>query len=435
MDAKPMVVALDMGYGHMRAAAPIARALGTRITEVDRAPIAGADEAKLWRRARRAYELTSRLSQVRGPLGGPVRALLDAVTHIPHLHPYRDQSGPHVGARFLDRLIDEGLGRGLVDELRRTGAPMVSTFYAPALIADRAGLENIYCVVTDTDVNRIWAPYEAYKTRISYLVPTQRAARRLHAYGVPVERIHFTGFPLPEELVGGASLEAARRNVAARILRLDPEGTFRRTHRDELAHFLGALPEPDRRAPLLTFAVGGAGAQVGMAGLFLERLRPLMEEERIRVALVAGTRREVADGFGVAIARAGVEPLVGHGLEIVRTDDLSSYFDRFHTLLAETDVLWTKPSELTFFTALGLPIVFSSPVGAHERYNRRWAIEAGAGLKQGDPRFAAEWLLEWLADGTLAAAAWSGFMRLPKFGLYSILETMGSLEPSATPKT
>jgi catechol 2,3-dioxygenase-like lactoylglutathione lyase family enzyme len=65
------------------------------------------------------------------------------------------------------------------------------------------------------------------------------------------------------------------------------------------------------------------------------------------------------------------------------------------------------------------------PVGVHERYNRRWAREGGAALKQRDARFAAEWLGDMIADGTLAAAAWAGFMRLPKFGLERILDAVG----------
>jgi hypothetical protein len=67
-------------------------------------------------------------------------------------------------------------------------------------------------------------------------------------------------------------------------------------------------------------------------------------------------------------------------------------------------------------------------VGAQERYNRRWAVESGAGIKQRDPRFAGEWIAEWLSSGTLAAAAWSGFLRLPKFGLYRILAAFGGHE-------
>jgi len=115
-------------------------------------------------------------------------------------------------------------------------------------------------------------------------------------------------------------------------------------------------------------------------------------------------------------------------VQILFTPDLWEYFRLFNQLLAETDVLFTKPSEMTFFAALGLPLVFSWPVGVHERYNRRWAIEGGAGLKQRDLRFTSDWIDEWLEDGTLAGAAWSGFMRLPKFGLYRILEIVAKGE-------
>ncbi len=144
----------------------------------------------------------------------------------------------------------------------------------------------------------------------------------------------------------------------------------------------------------------------------------------MRLALVAGIRRDVEARFREALRGAGLEPLVGGAVEVLIEDGFPAYYAAFNALLARTDVLWTKPSELTFYGALGLPLVLSRPVGVHERYNRRWARESGAGLKQRDPRFAAEWLGDALADGHLAAAAWAGYMRLPKFGLYRILEAV-----------
>ena len=53
----PLVVAADMGYGHLRAAQPLAEALGTVVSQVDRAPIVAPAEEKLWRRVRTSYEL------------------------------------------------------------------------------------------------------------------------------------------------------------------------------------------------------------------------------------------------------------------------------------------------------------------------------------------------------------------------------------------
>jgi hypothetical protein len=414
------VVAIDMGYGHLRAAAPLAQALGTRVLQVDRSPLADEDEQKLWHRTRSMYEGVSRLSQL-PVLGVALKRLLDEATFIPHLHPYRDLSAPTMGVRGLDTLIRRGLGRGLVEHLRKTGEPLVTTFFVPALVADLAGCERVYCVVTDTDINRMWAPLEPTRTKIHYFAPSARAQRRLRAYGVPAERIEVTGFPLPHELLGGPELRTASKNVAARLVRLDPEGQFRAQFRDELDHFLGKLPEEEeRRPPLITFAVGGAGAQADLVRKFLPSFRFALDAGRLRLALVAGIRPEIAAKFREWLGEARVS----HGVEILEANDHDTYFKRFNDLLARTDVLWTKPSEMTFFGALGLPLVFAPPVGVHERYNRRWARESGAGLKQREPRFAAEWFADWLADGTLAAAAWSGYMRLPKFGLYRILEAL-----------
>ena len=423
---RPLIAAVEMGYGHLRAARSLAGALGVQVVHADRSPLAPPAEQQLWRRARAAYELTSRLSQV-PVVGAPLRWALDGLTSVPHMHPFRDLSNPTHGVRALDRLIRRGLGRALVEELRESGRPLLTTFYAPAVAADRAGVGEIYCVVTDTDVNRIWAPVDSQRTRIRYLVPTHRAAKRLQLYGVPAERITFTGFPLPDELVGGPELATLTRNLAARIVRLDPQGAFLREHAEEVARFLGPLPAAvGPRPPLVTFAVGGAGAQAELARAFLPSMRRDIEEGRLRVALVAGVKPSVKLVFEEALRAARLEAALGTGVEILLERDLEAYLDAMNALLARTDVLWTKPSEMCFYAALGIPLICAAPVGAHERINRRWVRESGAGFKQRDARFAAEWLSDMLSEGALAAAAWAGFVRLPKFGLYRILEALGA---------
>ena len=105
------MVAVDMGYGHLRAARPIARALGVEITLVDRPPLVGPDELKVWDRVRTAYEWTSRASQLPF-LGRPFRWALESATDIPHLHPYRDLSAPTRGVATLDRLVRARPGQG-----------------------------------------------------------------------------------------------------------------------------------------------------------------------------------------------------------------------------------------------------------------------------------------------------------------------------------
>ena len=96
------------------------------------------------------------------------------------------------------------------------------------------------------------------------------------------------------------------------------------------------------------------------------------------------------------------------------------YFEKFNNCLHSTDILWTKPSEVVFYTALWLPVIMTKPLGAHEYYNERWITHIGGGFTQLDPRYANEWLFDWLNKGILAEAAWEGFMEAPKFGVYEI---------------
>jgi hypothetical protein len=287
-------------------------------------------------------------------------------------------------------------------------------------------------VVTDSDINRVWAPFDpAHAARIRYFTPSPRAGRRLRAYGVPEAQITMTGFPLPHELLGGdgssadgGTLVTARRNLSARLVRLDPAHAFRRSIAPELERQLGPLPPDDGRPPMITFAIGGAGAQVGLARQFLPGLASSLRAGNFRLSFIAGVRPEVRAALADAVAQARLDDCPNVAILFER--EHHAYFTRFHALLAETDILWTKPSEMTFFAALGLPILLAPAMGVHEQYNARWARECGAALALRDLRCVAEWLGDWLTDGTLAAAAWNGWLRMPKRGLYRILGTVAA---------
>ncbi|HEY2744619.1 MAG TPA: hypothetical protein VGL86_08350 [Polyangia bacterium] len=425
---RPTIVAVEMGYGHLRPAHALAELIGGEVLKADEPPLAGANEQRTWARTRFHYETLTRLSQL--PLiGGALSPLLGVLTSIPPLYPARDLSNPTWPVHLVERMASSGIGRGLVEHLRRTGTPLLTTFFVPALIADRAAdlpeSASICCVVTDSDINRVWAPMHPRTTRIQYFAPSTRVVRRLIAYGVPKERITLTGFPLPHELLGGPALPIAKANLLRRLARLDGDGIFRRHFGDEVERTVGPLPAADG-PPRVAFAVGGAGAQAELADRFLPSLAPVLRAGRLQLTLIAGVRREVADRFRRAIDHAGLGSLVGNGVEILHAPDLPAYFRAFNHALADVDALWTKPSELAFFAALGLGIVFSPAVGEHEWRNARWAMEHGAALRQHQPEGAAHWLADWLADGTLAQAAWSGFRSLPKQGLYEIAATFSS---------
>lgn len=418
----PAIVAVDMGYGHLRAGEPLAARFGAPLLDLDRPPLADDHERRLWARVRWFHETASRLSQL--PVAGtPFRTMMDAVTHIPSLYPLRDLSEPNAGTKYLERMALRGLGKGLVEYLAERQAPLVTTFYAPAVLADHLGSKDVFCVVTDTDINRVWAPIDPKKSRATYLAPCRRVVKRLEAYGVAPERIVLTGFPLPDELLGGPDLPVARTNLRRRLVRLDPKQAFLPSMAHELERSLGPLPQSERNKPVhIVFAVGGAGAQAELAAKFLPSFAVPIRDGRVRITLVAGRRPEVAATFRAAISAAGLDEQLERGVQVLLRDDWLSYYRAFNALLADADVLWTKPSEMTFYAALGLPLILSEPVGVHEKYNKRWAVEAGAGLAQRDVSAAGEWLFELLEDGVLAGAAWAGFVRLPNLGLYRIVE-------------
>jgi hypothetical protein len=409
----PVVTALDMGYGHLRAASAIASACGSAVVDADRPPIATEHEAATWARTRRWYEALTRAA---GHWYAPgARWLLDTITAIPPLEPPRDLSAPTAGTKFLARMIDRGLGSGLATRLVESGDPLVSTFYAPAIAADAHGAERVHLVVTDSDVNRVWVPADPRRSRITYFAPSEIAAARLRSYGAPAERVIVTGFPLPHELAADG---VAERAFAARVARLDPKGTFRASLSREDRATLGdaAASGP----PTVVFAVGGAGAQAGDARHLLAALREPLRRGEVRLVLVAGTRPRVAADFERWIAAAGVAGAV----RVLFERDFASYYRSFNETLRDADVLWTKPSELTFYGALGLPLCLARPLGVHERRNREWAVGLGAAIDAGDSRATAARLPSLLADGTLAAAAWAGFTRMPRSGTARILEAV-----------
>lgn len=407
------LVAIDMGYGHLRPAHSIAQFLDLPILLVDEPPLATQAEQRRWQRARRVYEALSRASGI-AVLGWPFARLLGKMTHIEPLTPGKDLSKPSWETRWLEREGLRGMGRNLGDRLRSKSAALLTTFYAPAVLAELHGAMNLFCVVTDSDVHRVWARSDPKSSRIHYLVPTERAERRLLAYGVSSDRIHLTGFPLPHCLIGGFEDRAFRQNLERRLRALDPRSSARES---------GAALELPPAPPLhLVFAVGGAGAQSELALRFLPSLRPLIQSGRLRLTLVAGVRKDVQRAFEAALRHADLESAPEGPIQILFRSSLSEYFEAFHRLLAETDVLWTKPSELCFYAALGLPLILSPPLGAHEGENLCWTLEVGAAVRQGPPESAAEWLRRLHEDGTFSAAARAGAAHLPRHGLYRIVE-------------
>ncbi len=422
--ASAWVVAVDMGYGHWRAAYPLKEAAyqGIIIANHYRG-IPPADQT-IWENSRKFYEIVSRAKGWPW-IGEKIFSAYDYLQRILPFYPRRDLSKSTLQLKEMYHLInDRHWGKDLVDYLNTQPLDLVTSFFLPAFFAEEHGFKGeIYCLICDADMSRTWAPLHPQKSRIKYLAPNKRVEERLKLYGVKADHIFLTGFPLPKENIGGATMPTLRADLGRRIYNLDPERVYHRKYEDSLHHYLGAKSLTNRPAhPLtLTFAVGGAGAQRDLAVTILTSLRTHLKKGLIKLNLAAGSRNDVYNHFKAAIQDLKLSGAVEHGfLSIIYQEQKEDYFRDFNATLRTTDILWTKPSELVFYSGLGLPIIMSPPIGSQEEFNKLWLKTTGAGITQNDPRYTHEWLFDWLKSGWLAEAAMDGFLDAPKFGTYNI---------------
>lgn len=417
------VVSVNMGYGHERAAFGLEDlAHGGIITANDYPGIPERDK-KIWDRTREIYEKVSRMRTL-PVIGESVFHVMDKFQRIPDFYPRRDLSAPSVQLRQLYYAVRrQGLGRHLVEKLAKKRLPLISTFFLPAYAAEEHGYpEDIYIVICDADMSRAWAPLDPKKSRIKYFASNGRVVERLKLYGVPDSRIFLTGFPLPKSNIDGPQATIAKKDLAARICNLDPNGIFIEKYAKTLMDTLGPeLCQFKKMHPLtLTFSVGGAGAQRQLAVDVIKSLRTHILQERIRVNLEAGTRKAVADFFLSEARKLRLGKTLGRFLNINHYDSRPKYFRSFAKTLRTTDILWTKPSELSFYCGLGLPIIMAPPIGSQEEFNRKWLMTVNAGTDQNDPKYANEWLFDWIDSGGLARFAWNGYIEAPTHGAYRI---------------
>ncbi len=421
------IVSVNMGYGHERAAYGLRElAYGDIITANAYRGIPQKDK-KLWADSRKIYETISRLKPI-PVIGDAMFEVLDAMQRIPPFYPRRDLSRPslqiHQTYYFIEKL---GLCEHLIQKLSKKPLPLICTFFIPAFAAEYFDYPgDIYLVVCDADMSRAWVPKDPKRSRIKYFAPNGRVVERLKLYGVKAENIYLTGFPLPQELIGGASGVTVKKDLVARLCNLDPNGIFTNKYYRTLEADLGTGTCPLRpNHPLtVTFAIGGAGAQSALGATILTSLRGRIRKNEIALRLVAGTKKHLLEFFQKKIGELRLKKHLGKNLFIDYFEDRRSYFLSFSRILRKTDILWTKPSELSFYTGAGIPIIMAPSIGSQEQFNRLWLGSVGGGVTQGDPRYTNEWLFDWIESGGLARMAWDGYIEAPTHGSYRIESIM-----------
>jgi len=411
------LVAVDMGYGHQRAAYPLRHLSGGEIITINDYPGIPEMEKKYWLKSRQSYEHISRLKKI-PLLGDLVFAVMDAFQKILPFYPFRDLSKPTTQQKYFYKAVKKGIGRHLIEKLNTSGLPFVTTFFVAAYIAEYHNYPgDIYCIICDTDASRAWAPLDPKNSRTKFLVPSDKVRERFLMYGVKSENIIISGFPLPQENIG-IDKKILKTDLARRVIELDP-GSEYREHYQALIDEVTFSRAKNAVPPItITYAVGGAGAQAEIGVLLVDKLASEIKNKRINLNLVAGSRLEVANYFTAAIKNAGLAST--SGVKVIYAPDKIEYFKKFNDCLHDTDILWTKPSELSFYCALGLPIIISTPVGSQEDFNREWLLTVGAGVDNLNPHYITEWLPDLLTSGRLARAAMDGFLNAEQMGTYNI---------------
>jgi len=417
LDKKINLVVADMGYGHQRAAYPL---LGLSLGEVSNTNnYLGIPEweEKYWLSSLKSYEKISRFKKI-PLLGELVFRAMDEFQEIDSFYPFRDLSKKTIQQKFYLQAIKKGLGKDLMNKLGENKLPLVTTFFVAAYMAEYFDYPgDIYSVICDADASRAWAPIDPKNSRIKFLLPSEKVKKRFLMYGVKPENIFVTGFPLPKENVG-AQKEILKKDLARRLKNLDKSKKYFNNYQALINEKLPDYKSFSEDAVTITFAVGGAGAQKEIGATILRKLAPQIKNKEIKLNLVAGVRSEVKEYF---LENLKLNNLVdGDGVKVIFAEEKDDYFRMFNDCLHDTDILWTKPSELSFYSALGLPIIMSSPVGSQEDFNREWLMSTGAGIDSFDPEYVEQWLPDLLNSGRLARAAMDGFLNAEQMGVYNI---------------
>jgi len=234
-------------------------------------------------------------------------------------------------------------------------------------------------------------------------------AVRLRQYGVKEENIVLTGFPLPREFTKNNAAKA-KKDLKRRLQALDPEGKYLSKYGTLAEKYVGSVSKKHRR-PVLTFAIGGAGAQAELAEDIIGGVKPLVEQGMLEFHIIAGVHKELA---------STLKKKVGRHMVVHFSSNKAKYFSDFAKILSKTDILWTKPSELVFYAGLGLPLILAPPIGSQEKMNRKWLLEVGAAIDQKKPELTYQWLPDLIKKGTLAEAAMQGFVEIEKNGTENI---------------
>jgi hypothetical protein len=391
--SKYIITTALMGFGHMRAAHNIAGYGHAAVVRVDREPYVGRVDKIIWNGAQGTHTQASREADGKNKL---LYNWFEGILRIPE-----GNTPPSMAASKFVHVLDKfGMGRPFFDSLDGQVPSLLHTFYLHAMFSVyRKYPGKNFLLLCDTDFHRVWVPVDPKAGNIEYMVPISKSADRLVSYGVRPERIHVTGFPLPVADTGAKDMHTLVSALDAR------KGRLRR----------------DSKAPLsIMFPFSGSGAYFNAFEELVKSMFGQIKDGSLRLVVSCGDNDKVFADVERLFNRYGLYD--SEQVQIIFDEDIFHSFDLFNEALKSTDLVITKPSEMVFYAALGIPMLFLPPIGAHEAGNREYLIDNGCAVDLPEISGFPKWLAENRTNERLLSLAEMGYRNLPKTGAFDIHE-------------
>lgn len=413
-----LLVTAEMGFGHLRAIKPLSDILQNPIIELSKNDNSSEKEKKRWNKIRNQYEYLSRCKD-KPIIGKLIYPIFNQLLKIP-TNTTKDLSSASYQVKLLSYFIrKKNICNGILSLLKKKeNSTLLTSFYAPAIANDIYNKTKSYCIICDSDINRVWVSKNPKESNITYFSPCQTASNRLKQYGIDEKNIILTGFPFPKELIGNTNKDILINNFTKRLSKLTKnEQIFLNLLKNlDFASHHSLTSLKDNKLEI-TLAIGGAGAQKNLAKKIIEDLENLLLEDKVKLNLVTGIKGEVKDYFTLLCQKAQLE-----NINIVYADNFDDYYNLFNKTIANTDILITKPSELTFYCALGLPILLTEPIGYQEEKNKQWAFENNFALNFPYHESLDKFIEREITNNTFAEIATNAFKNNSQNGVYQIID-------------
>ena len=280
--AKAWVVAVTMGYGHLRAANPLRGMADGHYLLADDYPGMPAGDRGIWKEQQEI--LRDHLAFSRHTLDRKTDLFHPRrLAALPQFYPRRDLSAPTFPVRQAYSFFREGFMKHFVKMIAAEPLPLVTSFYYVAQAAEFHNYPNeIYCIICDSDMSRSWVALEPKKSRIKYFAPNRRVSERLKNTAFPEANIFITGFPLPKKLIGGLDHKILKQDIAHRLANLDTTAYTKSVsgRRCKNSWATRIIPGHNGHPLTLAFAVGGAGAQRKWPCPYSESLKAQVKDGR-----------------------------------------------------------------------------------------------------------------------------------------------------------